>query len=99
MRNSFLRIMILFVLSGILTTVPAFAATRTVKLNIPDMCASNEIQAKAVLGEIKGVSSVETDLGDMTAIVTFDDEDTSTEAFKEALDGISLPVESIESVE
>jgi copper chaperone CopZ len=90
--------MVITAVLALALTFPAFAASKTVKLHVPDMCASNEVQAQAVLEDLSGISSVETDLGDYIATITYDDEVTSVESFKEALSGISLMVESYEEV-
>lgn len=99
MKQTYLRLMVLTAILIISLTLPAFAGSKTVKLHVPDMCASNELQAQAVLGDMKGVSSVETSLDDYIVIISFDDTVTNVDAFKEALAGISLMVESSEEAE
>lgn len=67
-----------FTLATLLFATPIMAAIQTVTLSVPGMfCASCPYIVQAAMGDVQGVQSVETDLDERIAIVTFDDEITN----------------------
>ena len=67
------KVLIVLLLAG-----PAWAAERTVNLSVPGMtCPSCPFVVQAAIGQVDGVISVETDLDQLTATVTFDDDRTT----------------------
>jgi len=67
-----------FAMAVTLFATPLFAAIQTVTLSVPGMfCASCPFIVEAAMGDVQGVQSVETNLDERIAIVTFDDEITT----------------------
>ncbi len=50
------------------------------------------MQARSALGDIEGVSEYETDSGELTATVTYDDEAMSLDELKKALEDAEFSV-------
>ncbi len=71
---------------------PAYAATKTVTLDIPSMhCEMCPITVKKALTAVKGVSKVNVDLDTKEAVVTFDDAETTVDALTKATDDAGYP--------
>lgn len=78
-----LRIVTLLVLLS--SAVPALAADRTVTMTIENMtCAACPIAVRTAVERVLGVKKVEVNLETKTAVVSFDDEQTSVDAIAEA---------------
>jgi len=66
-----------FVFNSLIAS-PAWAASRTVTLSVPDMyCAACPITVKKALSSVNGVSKIAVSLEKREAVVTFDDAKTS----------------------
>lgn len=77
-----------FALSGL----PAWAAPRTVTLEVPGMtCAACPITVKKALTKVAGVSKADVDYDNREAIITFDDTKTSAEALIRATTNAGYP--------
>ncbi len=73
-------------------TCPAWAATQTVTLSVPDMnCAACPITFKKALGEVPGVSKIDVNLGRCEARVTLDDAKANVEALTRATKDAGYP--------
>lgn len=71
---------------------PAWAATRTVTLDVPGMsCSACPITIKKALTKVDGVSKVAVDFDRREAVVTFDDAKTSVAALREATKDAGYP--------
>ena len=65
--------------------VPAFAAERTVTMTIENMtCAACPIAVRTAMERVLGVKEAAVSLETKTAVVSFDDEQTSVDAIAEA---------------
>ncbi|GAC1420915.1 MAG: mercury resistance system periplasmic binding protein MerP [Acidobacteriaceae bacterium] len=78
--------------SAFALSASAFAATRTVALDVPGMtCATCPITVKKALNKVPGVSKIDFDLPKKLAIVTFDDTRTNTQALVDATTNAGYP--------
>lgn len=72
--------------------LPAWAATQTVKLDVPGMhCETCPITVRKALSKVEGVSKVETSLEKREAVVTFDDTKTDVAALTRASANAGYP--------
>ena len=79
-------------LMTIAMTTPAFAAPKTVTLDVPGMtCAACPITVKKALVRVDGVSRVEVDYEKREAVVTFDDARTGVERLTRATADAGYP--------
>jgi periplasmic mercuric ion binding protein len=86
-NNAFASLTLIAVLS-----VPAWAATRTVTLNVPGMtCSACPITIKKALNKVQGVSKVEVSLEKKQAVVTFDDTKADTKTLVKATTEAGYP--------
>jgi mercuric ion binding protein len=70
------------------------AATQTVVLSIPGMnCAACPFTMKMALNKIEGVDKVDVSYEKKEAVVTYEDTQTGTQAFKEVLADLGYPAE------
>ncbi len=77
-----------------LSLEPALSAERIAKLAVGGMhSAEDEARVSAALDEMEGISDYTIDLDESTAVVAFDDEATSLDAIREAVEGNSYSVE------
>ena len=68
-----------------MSSTTVLAAEQTIKLSVPGMtCASCPYIIKKAISAIKGVKSVEPNLEDLSATVTFEDTVASIEAITQA---------------
>ena len=75
-----------------LLSAPAFAATQTVTLAVPDMnCAVCPLTVKKALLKVKGVKTVQVDFDHRKAAVQFDDAKTSIAALTQATTEAGYP--------
>jgi len=73
-------------------SAPAWAASKTVALNVPGMtCPACPITIKKALNKVSGVSKVEVSYEKKEARVTFDDEKTDTKALVKATTDAGFP--------
>ena len=80
-----------FAFAAIVTT-PAWAASQTVTLMVPDMnCSACPFTVKKVLAKVDGVSKVNVTLENREAVVTFDDAKTSIKKLTEATESAGYP--------
>lgn len=71
---------------------PAWAATQTITLAVPDMtCAACPITVKKALTKVEGVQKVEVSYETRSAVVTFDDAKTSTQKLTQATENAGYP--------
>lgn len=57
---------------------PAYAASKTVTLIVPDMsCAACPITVKKALSQVNGVSKIDTHVEQREAVITYDDSKTN----------------------
>ncbi|AUM00604.1 mercuric transport protein periplasmic component [Rhodocyclaceae bacterium] len=71
---------------------PAWAATQTVTLSVPDMnCAACPITVKKALTKVSGVSKIDVNLDRREARVTFDDAKENVEALTRATKDAGYP--------
>ena len=71
---------------------PAWAATKTVTLSVPDMtCASCPITVKMALFKVAGVQKTEVSYERREAVVTFDDAKTSVSDLTKATTNAGFP--------
>lgn len=76
----------------ILTLSPAFAASKTVTLSVPNMfCETCPITVKKALNKVKGVSKIDVSLEKREAVVGFDDTRTNATALTEATKNAGYP--------
>lgn len=79
-------------LGFVFISAPAFAATQTVTLAVPDMnCAVCPITVKKALLKVEGVKTVKVDLDQRQAAVQFDDAKTGTAALTQATTDAGYP--------
>lgn len=95
-RKLFVLILAIALLAGFAGV--AFADELVVKLVIPELCASNFMEATAVFDGFGSVDSYEVDVESTSAVLTFLNGDADLESIKEALRGVSMPVKSTEVV-
>lgn len=70
---------------AILAATPAWAATQTVILSVPDMsCPACPITVKKALSKVDGVGKINVSLEKHEAVVVFDDKKTSISKLTEA---------------
>lgn len=75
-----------------LPSAPAFAAIQGVTLAVPDMnCAVCPITVKKALFKVKGVKSVQVELEQRQAMVTYDDAKASISALTQATGAAGYP--------
>ncbi|XKE47090.1 mercury resistance system periplasmic binding protein MerP [Halomonas organivorans] len=87
-----MRRLAILLLAGATLTPTAWAAPRTVTLDVPGMtCAACPITVKAALSRVEGVTRVETSFEDREAVVTYDDDLTDLEALLQASAGAGYP--------
>ena len=85
------KLLTIIALSAALSA-PAWAATTTVTLSVPDMkCATCPITVKKALNKVEGVENIEVNLEKKEAVVTFDDARTTVEALLEATKNAGYP--------
>jgi mercuric ion binding protein len=73
-------------------SAPAWAASKTVTLNVPGMtCPACPITIKKALNKVDGVSKVEVSYEKKEARVTFDDAKTDTKALVKATTDAGFP--------
>lgn len=71
---------------------PGWAATRTVKLSVPDMnCAACPITVKKALSRVDGVRQISVSLEKREAVVAFDDAKTDIRHLTEATESAGYP--------
>ncbi len=71
---------------------PAAAASQTVTLDVPGMsCPTCPITIKRALSKVDGVTQVEVSFPDRTAVVTFDDAQTSVQQLTAATEAAGYP--------
>lgn len=76
----------------IVATLPAYAATKTVRLSVPDMsCAACPITVKKVLSKIDGVSLIQVSAKSKEVVVTYDDARTNVQALTTATANVGYP--------
>lgn len=76
----------------LLSSLPAWSATQTVTLAVPDMtCAACPITVKIALKKVEGVSRVEVSYPNREAVVSFDDTRTSVETLTQATGDAGYP--------
>jgi len=76
----------------ILAVAPAWAATQTVTLSVPDMnCAACPITVKKALSKVEGVNDINVNLEKREAVVAFDDKKTSINKLTEATEMAGYP--------
>lgn len=77
----------------------AEAGVKTVRLTVPGAdCASTGAEADTLLREIKGVTSVDVDIENTTADITYDPAMTSIESIKEIMKAGDYPVTAVEEL-
>ena len=77
---------------AILFSAPAWAATQTVTLSVPDMnCAACPITVKKALSKVEGVGKVNVNFEKREAIVVFDDSKTTIGKLTEATEMAGYP--------
>jgi periplasmic mercuric ion binding protein len=75
-----------------LTSLTAFAAPKTVTLEVPTMnCVTCPFTVKKALKNVEGVSKAEVTYETKLAVVTFDDEKTTAKALTEATTNAGYP--------
>lgn len=80
------------VVLGLAFISPAWAATQTVTLSVPDMsCPACPITVKKALNKVSGVSNVDVKFEERIAIVAFDDSKTSIRKLTEATESAGYP--------
>ena len=78
--------------SGLLLSSAAFAGENTVTLAVRNMdCASCPFTVKSSLQAVPGVAKVVVSFADKTAVVTFDDAETSVPALITAITNAGYP--------
>ena len=80
-----------------LASLAATAAERTVTLAVDGMsCSSCPYIVRTVLREVPGVARAEVSYAERTAVVTFDDAETTVAALTQATAGVGFPSRVIE---
>ena len=75
-----------------LFSVPAFAATKTVTLDVPGMtCSMCPLTVKKALGKVSGVIKAEATYEPKQAVVAYDDTKTNPEALMKATANAGYP--------
>lgn len=73
-------------------SMPAWAATKTVTLNVPGMtCPACPITIKKALTKVQGVLQIDVSYARKQAVVTFDDTKTDTKALVKATTDAGYP--------
>jgi len=87
------KLLALFALAAVCTNA-AFAATKTVTLDVPGMyCSVCPITVKKALEKVPGVSKAATSLERKEAVVTYDDAKTNIDALLDATFTAGYPSE------
>jgi mercuric ion binding protein len=82
----------LFLVALLVAPISAFAATRTVTLNVPGMtCPVCPITVRKALREVPGVEKVDVRYAKREAIVTYDDAKTNVAALTKATADAGYP--------
>ena len=77
---------------SIVLSAPAFAASKTVTLDVPGMtCSTCPITIKKALNKVPGVSKIDFNLEKKQAVVTFDDTKSDTKALVKATTDAGFP--------
>ncbi len=77
---------------ALLAATPAWAATQTVTLSVPDMnCPACPITVKKALSKVDGVSKIEVNFEQREATVAFDDKKTAISKLTEATEMAGYP--------
>lgn len=77
----------------------AAAGIKTAKLTVPGAdCASTGSEADGLLRDIKGVSFVEVDIDETTAIIKYDASIVTIEQIKEVMKAGDYPVTAVEEL-
>ena len=85
-----MKYLIVLILS--LASLSAFAASRTVTLDVPGMtCQLCPITVKRSLEKVRGVSKIDVSFEDKRAVVTYDDALTSGEELTKATANAGYP--------
>lgn len=78
---------------------PGAAAIKTAKLTVPGAdCASTGAEADDLLRDIEGVSFVEVDIDETTAIIKYDASRVTMEQIKEVMKSGDYPVTGVEEL-
>ena len=80
----------------LLVSLPAAAGQQTVTLKVDMWCASCPYIVKQVLASVNGVEEVEVSYEKQTAVVTFDDEQTTVAALTQATSDVGFPAELVQ---
>ena len=92
MKN--LKFVFVAVVGVLVLTAPAWAAPKTVTLNVSKMtCEACPITVKKALQKVPGVSKIDVLYEKKQVVVTFDDGKTSTEALVKATTNAGYPSE------
>ncbi len=88
----------LFLLMALCWAFPAaWAGERNVKMVLPGLdCARSELEVGEILQSIDGVTKFSTEVSDQALFVTFDDEKTSIDRLKDAIEKGTYRVKSVE---
>ncbi len=71
---------------------PAWAATQTVILSVPDMtCAACPITVRHAISKVEGVSKIDVSFEKREAVVTFDDAKVSVQKLTRATEDAGYP--------
>jgi replication initiation and membrane attachment protein DnaB len=76
----------------------SFAEDRTVTMLIPELCASNFSDVSSIFEGFKDIANFELDVENTLAVVTYNEDSFDLEALKKSLEGIEVPVKSVETV-
>jgi len=83
---------ILFVILLTLTSFTAWAKPQTITLDLPTMdCAMCPVTVKMALDKVEGVTLAEVTLESKSAVVTFEDTQTSAQALVQATTNAGYP--------
>ena len=80
----------------LLASLPAAAGQQTVTLKVDMWCASCPYIVKQVLASVNGVKEVDVSYQEQTAVVTFDDEQTTVAALTQATSDVGFPAEVVQ---
>ena len=87
-----MRLLLATAATFLLLVGSAWAETKTVTLDVPGMtCATCPIVVKKALTKVDGVTTVDVDLEELQAVVTFDDARTTVEALTTATTEAGYP--------
>jgi mercuric ion binding protein len=91
--KAFKKLFISLIVLTATTSVPAFAATKTVALDVPSMneCSTCPITLKKALTGVQGVSKVDVSLDKKEATVTYDDSKTTVDELTKATNNAGMP--------